>query len=89
MNITEYINQNWTAKNGLNVKVRRESDHRTFNLEIPTNNKWDVWAWSRTHLVIRASGKHYANTAGDTIYEGWNKINTDLVTYLQDFEVVT
>tara|TARA_R100001530_G_scaffold106025_1_gene74049 strand:- start:1151 stop:1423 length:273 start_codon:yes stop_codon:yes gene_type:complete len=89
MNITKYINRHWSSKTGLYVTVRRESDKRKFDLYIPPSNKWNVWSWSKTRLVINAQGRRCKATRYDVIYDGWRKIkNRALVDYLFDFEPV-
>lgn len=86
MNITEYIKRHWNNRTGLSVTVRR-ADGRTFNLSVPSHNRWDVWAWSKTRLVMRGNGK--TGDPSDYIMEGWDRVEgTTIVEYLRDFEPV-
>jgi hypothetical protein len=60
MNITEYIEKNWSKTSGINAVVK--SGRKLARLMVPRENKWDVWLWNESKAIspklkIRGDGK--------------------------------
>lgn len=88
MDIQDYIKKNWTNEHGLSVMVRRKTDRRKIKLHVWGHNKWDVWGWSKTRLVLRGDARD--KTAKYTqIWEGWDSVaDITVATYLEDYEPI-
>lgn len=85
MDIIKEINEKWDSGMGYTCKIRKDNVIR--QLQVYSNNKWDVWLWGNTELLGRGMVEGPDVSRGFYKEAGTREL-CSMIDYLKDFRIV-